>query len=85
MAEQGIVPCCADPADRFSPVFEHGLNSMEIRIHDDPARNQSCSDIEIICGRTELLHGQNAMCLPIFSGLVAAYDPDLILMTDADR
>jgi DNA polymerase I len=85
MAEQGIVPCCADPADRFSPVFEHGLNSMEIRIHDDPARDQSCSDIEIVCGRTEHLHGKEGDVLADLFGLVAAYDPDIILMTDADR
>ncbi|MDP3397279.1 MAG: type B DNA-directed DNA polymerase [Methanoregula sp.] len=85
MAERGIVPCCADPADRFSPIFEHGLNRMEIRIRDDPARDQTCSDIEIICGRTERLHGPERDVLADLFGLVAAYDPDLILMTDADR
>ncbi len=85
MAEQGIVPCCADPEARFSPVFEHGLNCMEIRIRDDPARDQTCSDIEIICGRTERLHGQERDVLADLFGLVAACDPDLILMTDADR
>jgi DNA polymerase I len=86
MAEQGIVPCSADPDDRFSPVFEHGLNSMEIRIRDDPVRNQTCSDIEIVCGeRTERLHGPEKDVLADLFGLVAAFDPDLILMTDADR
>ena len=85
MAEQEIVPCCADPADRFSPVFEHGLNCMEIRIHDDPVRDQSCSDIEIISERTERLHGREADVLADLFGLVAASDPDIILMTDADR
>ena len=85
MAEQGIVPCCADLSDRFSPIFEHGLNSMEIRIRGDPARDQTCSDIEIICGRTERLHGQEKTVLADLFGLVAASDPDLILMTDADR
>ena len=85
MAEQGIVPCCADPKDRFSPLFEHGLNSMEIRIRNDPARNQTCSDIAITCGRTERLHGQERDVLADLFGLVDAYDPDLILMTDADR
>ena len=85
MAERGIVPCCADPEARFFPVFEHGLNSMEIRIHDDPARDRTCSDIEIICGRTERLHGPERDVLADLFGLVAASDPDLILMTDADR
>jgi DNA polymerase, archaea type len=85
MAEQGIVPCCADPSDRFSPVFEHGLNCMEIRIRDDPACDQTCSDIEIVCGRTERLHGQEQEVLSDLFGLIAASDPDLILMTDADR
>jgi len=85
MAEQGIVPCCADPEARFSPVFEHGLDCMEIRIQDDPARDQTCSDIEIICGRTERLYGQERDVLADLFGLVAACDPDLILMTDADR
>ena len=85
MAERGIVPCCADPEDRFSPTFEHGLNCMEIRIHDDPARNETCSDIEIVCECTERLHGLERDVLADLFGLVAAYDPDLILMTDADR
>ena len=85
MAEEGIVPCCADPEDRFSPVFEHGLSSMEIRIRDDPARAATCSDIEIIGERTERLHGREEDVLADLFGLVAAHDPDLILMTDADR
>ena len=85
MAEQGIVPCCADPEDRFSPVFEHGLSSMEIQIRDDPARSQSCSDIEIISERTERLHGQEQDVLADLFSLISAYDPDIILMTDADR
>jgi DNA polymerase I len=85
MAEHGVIPCCADPADRFTPVFEHGLNCMEIRIHDDPARDRTCSDIDIVCGRTERLHGQERNVLADLFGLVAASDPDLILMTDADR
>jgi len=85
MAEQGIIPCCADPEDRFSPVFEHGLSSMEIRIHDDPARDQSCSDIKIISERTERLHGQERDVLADLFSLISAYDPDIILMTDADR
>ena len=85
MAENGIVPCCADPSDRFSPIFEHGLNCMEIRIRDDPARDQTCSDIEIISERTERLHGQERKVLADLFGLIAASDLDLILMTDADR
>jgi len=85
MAERGIVPCCADPEDRFSPVFEHGLSCMEIRIRDDPVRDQTCSDIEIICERTERLHGKEQDVLADLFGLVSACDPDLILMTDADR
>ena len=85
MAEQGIVPCCADPADRFSPVFEHGLNSMEIRIRNDPARDQTCTEIEITGERTERLHGEEKTVLADLFGLVDASDPDLILMTDADR
>ena len=85
MAEQGIVPCCTDPKDRFSPVFKHRLNCMEIRIRDDPVRDQICSDIEIVCGRTERLHGREEDVLADLFGLITAYDPDLILMSDADR
>lgn len=85
MAENEIVPCCADPSERFSPAFGHSLNCMEIRIRDDPARDQTCSDIEITCGRTERLHGQELEVLSDLFGLIAALDPDLILMTDADR
>jgi DNA polymerase I len=58
---------------------------MEIRIRDDPARDQACSDIEIVCGRTERLRGQEKDVLADLFGLITAYDPDLILMTDADR
>ena len=85
MAERGIVPCCADPEARLFPVFEHGLNSMEIRIRDDPARAATCTDIEIVCERTERLHGREGDVLADLFGLVATYDPDLILMTDADH
>ena len=85
MAEGGIVPCCADPDDRFSPTFEQGLNSMEIRIRDDPPRAATCSDIEIIGERTERLHGREGDVLADLFSLVSAYDPDLILMTNADR
>jgi DNA polymerase I len=85
MAEGGYVPCCADPEARFSPVSDHSLKSMEIRIRNDPARDQACSDIEIVDGRTERLHGQEQDVLADLFGLVAACDPDLILMAGADR
>ncbi|MDO8873731.1 MAG: type B DNA-directed DNA polymerase [Methanoregula sp.] len=85
MAERGIIPCCADPDARFSPVFKHDMSLMEIKILDDPARAATCSDIEIVCERTGRLHGQEREVLADLFSLVSAYDPDVILMADADR
>ncbi|MDD1704325.1 MAG: hypothetical protein LUP97_03720 [Methanoregula sp.] len=63
MAENGIFPCSPkvpevpDAGDtdqgrdfRFSPVADHDLRQMEIRIRDNPARSRVCTGAEITCG-----------------------------------
>jgi DNA polymerase I len=84
MAERGISPCCTDQKSRFSPDLTCDLRRMEIRIRDNPARSPVCSDIDVVCGRTERLHGAEHDVLADLFGIVAACDPDVILMPDAD-
>jgi DNA polymerase I len=84
MAEQGIFPCGDDPASRFSPDFSYDLRRMEIRIHDDPARSQVCTDVELVSDRTERLQGPGGTVIEDLFGLVKSQDPDVILMSHAD-
>ncbi|MCX6697130.1 MAG: type B DNA-directed DNA polymerase [Methanoregula sp.] len=84
MAEHGIFPCGGKDDDRFSPVFSHDLNVIEIRIHDNPALSQFCSDIDVISNGTEHLTGPTEKVLADLSGLIRVLDPDVILMPNAD-
>jgi len=84
MAENGIVPCSDDPAERFSPEVSHSLSQLEIRVHDDPSRSPVCTDIEVVHERTERLAGEPRTVMGDLFSLVTAVDPDVILMTDAD-
>ncbi len=85
MAERGMTPCSAANDSRFSPEFTHDLNNVEIKIHDDPAISAFCTDVEIIHEKTTRLTGQTKDVLADLFFLIAAIDPDLILMSDADR
>ena len=87
MAEQGIVPCSGGESEgRFSTAFTHDLRGMEIRIHGNPSLSAACTGISVTCGdgRPELLGGDGRTLLSDFFGLVASYDPDVILMPGAD-
>ena len=84
MAEQGLFPCGNENESRFSPDFSWDLRQIEIRIHDNPARTATCSDIEVIHERTERLQGPDGRVLADLFSLVASVDPDLILMSQAD-
>ncbi|HXX55854.1 MAG TPA: type B DNA-directed DNA polymerase [Methanoregula sp.] len=87
MAERGIVPCSGgDGEGRFSTVFTHDLREMEIRIHGNPSLPAACTGISVTCGdgRPELLGGDGRTLLADLFGLVASYDPDVILMPGAD-
>jgi DNA polymerase I len=84
MAEKGIFPCSAENDSRFSPEFSHFLNSVEINIHENPARSALCSDVEVIHECTERLTGQTKNVLADLFVLVMSIDPDVILMPDAD-
>ena len=84
MAENGIFPCGADNGSRFSPVFDYDLRQMAIHIHDNPALSATCTDIEVTCESTERLSGNGRDVLSDLFGIVASYDPDVILMKDAD-
>ncbi len=84
MAEQGIVPCTGEHDDRFSPYISHNLSVLEIRIRGNPSITSSCTDAEVIHGRTERLTGETKTVLMDLFGLVESYNPDVILMPDAD-
>jgi DNA polymerase I len=84
MAENGIFPCGTENDSRFSPVFAHDLRQMTIHIHDNPALSAACTDVEVTCESTERLNGAGWDVLPDLFGLVASYDPDVVLMPDAD-
>ena len=84
MAEHGIFPCGSENDDRFSPVFSHNLNTIEIKVHNNPALSALCSDVEVIHNRTERLTGQTREVLADLFLLVGSLDPDVILMPDAD-
>ena len=84
MAERRIFPCCAEQESRFSPDLTCDLRQMEIRIRDNPARSSVCSDIDVVYGRTERLHGAERDVLADLFALVTSCDPDVILMPDAD-
>ncbi|WP_321506718.1 type B DNA-directed DNA polymerase [uncultured Methanoregula sp.] len=85
MAENGIVPCCDDLEARFSPDISHNLSRMEIRIRGDPGRDCACTEIELVHERTERLAGPEREVLSDLFALIAACDPDVILMPHADR
>ncbi len=85
MAEHGIVPCCTDTDSRFSPEFTHDLGLMEVRVRGDPALVRTCPEIDVVHERAERLSGSERDVLSDLFSLVAAYDPDVVLMADADR
>ena len=85
MAENGMIPCCADMDSRFAPEIIHDLSQMEIRIRGDPDRNHACTEIDIAHERTEHLFGTEREVLSDLFGLVDACNPDVILMPHADQ
>jgi DNA polymerase I len=84
MAGHGIFPCGEGNGSRFSPEVAHELEQMEIRIHGNPALSAACTGAEVVHGRTERLQGPPRTVLADLFALVAAIDPDVILMPDAD-
>jgi DNA polymerase I len=84
MAEHGLFFCGGKDDSRFSPVFSHDLNVIEIHIHDNPALSSFCTDIDVIHNRTEHLTGQTETMLEDLFCLVSTLNPDVILMPDAD-
>jgi DNA polymerase I len=84
MAERGLCPCAGEHDNRFSPEITHDLSVLEIRIHGNPARSASPTDIEVMGERPERLTGHFKDMLTALFGLVTLRDPDVILMPDAD-
>jgi DNA polymerase I len=85
LAEQGLIPCSRGMEDRFAPEIDRDLKTLEIQISGDPALSRTCTEISVIHERTERLAGDERMVLADLFGIVAACDPDVILMADADR
>ncbi len=91
MAEHDIFPCSGAGGTRFSTSFVHPLRCMEIRIADNPSRSALCTEIQLAYGdagdpgaTSDRLTGTNRSVLADLCALVAAHDPDVILMPDAD-
>lgn len=84
MAENGFFPCSAENDSRYSPEFLHDLTILEMRVRDNPVIPSRFSDIEITCGRTVRLTGQTRDVLSDLFSLVGTFNPDVILMPDAD-
>src|SRR5208283_6185835 len=57
----------------------------EIHINGDPALSAQFTEIDVIHGSIERLTGLTGEVLAALFGLVTLRDPDVILMTDADR
>ncbi|NMB77730.1 MAG: type B DNA-directed DNA polymerase, partial [Methanomicrobiales archaeon] len=84
MAENGLFCCGSSVESRFSPDFSWDLRTLEIRIHDDPARTPACTDVELTGDRTERLQGPGSTVTEDLFALVRSHDPDVILMSHAD-
>jgi DNA polymerase, archaea type len=85
MAEHGIFPCGEAGESRYSPDFSYDLRQVEIRIHDSPARSPLCTEVEIVHERREVLRGPGSTVTRDLFSLLAAIDPDVILMSQADQ
>jgi DNA polymerase I len=84
MAEHSLVPCGTGGASRFSPEIPGDLRTLEIRIRNDPARTPLFTEAELVHDRTERLSGPERTVAGDLFALVAAIDPDIILMSHAD-
>jgi DNA polymerase I len=84
LAEQGLVPCLPEGADRFSPGISHDLSVMEVTVLGNPALSPGPKGMDITCGRTEHLTGEAKIVTGDFFGFVELFDPDVILMKEAD-
>ena len=86
MAERGIIPCTADGDSRFSPDVSHSLRTMEIRVRDSPVRAAACTEIDVCCDESDRRpkHLCGTAAIADLFALVEGFDPDVILMPDAD-
>nr|WP_321351661.1 type B DNA-directed DNA polymerase [uncultured Methanoregula sp.] len=85
MAENGIVPCCNDIGNRFSPDISHDLKWIEIRIPGHPDRAGTFTEMDVVHEQNEHLAGSEREVLSDLFALIDACDPDVILMPHADR
>jgi len=85
MAEQALVPCAGSGEERFSPLADHDLSLMEVRVGGDPG--PSAQDLAIATeygGATRRFAGPVENVLEDLSGYLTLCDPDVILMPDSD-
>ncbi|MBR1368494.1 hypothetical protein RJ53_02830 [Methanocalculus chunghsingensis] len=78
LAEAGITFCAVPGEDRFSPVFDRTLATMEIEVSDPPYRSRRVHGITV---------DGDAITGPVIdrlAGLIDDVDPDLILFPHAD-
>jgi len=84
MAEHGIFPCSGNGSDRLSPEISPDLDVITIRIHGEPERSASLSEVDLVHERTEHISGPEGTVLSDLFSRVSSLDPDVILMPDAD-
>jgi DNA polymerase I len=84
-AAEGLFPCGHAGESRFSADFAVPLGVMEIRVGGDPRRDTAVSSVEVDAGEgTEVLRGSEPRVIADLAGLVAAHDPDVLLVSHAD-
>jgi len=83
MAEHSIFPCAGEQDDRFSPVIEHDLSIIEIRIKEDPGIS-SQMEIEVVHESNDTLTGPTCDVFTDLFSLIVTLDPDVFLMPNAD-
>ncbi|HMA04322.1 MAG TPA: type B DNA-directed DNA polymerase [Methanomicrobiales archaeon] len=85
LAEAGLVPCSYPGESRFALDFPVPLQAVELEALGNPYRDGPLPPLEVRSeGRREVLEGPERVLLEDFFSLVAALDPDVVLMPCAD-
>jgi DNA polymerase I len=85
MAERRITPCTTPGESRFSPELSFDLRTLRIVARGNPSRPSEfpCFGVEAD-GKEEWIRGPEKTVLADLGGMIASFDPDVILFPDAD-
>ncbi|MDT8357413.1 MAG: type B DNA-directed DNA polymerase [Methanomicrobiaceae archaeon] len=85
-AATGRFPCSYPGECRFCPDFPIPLTTLEILVGGHPFRDAALSPAEVRCGEeVARLSGTDHQIAEDLAGLVAAFDPDVVLFPLADH